>query len=241
MLTFDNIDYYTGSLNEFTEYIFRKEKKFSYSKKIITHINLKNFYYLNKNPELKNWIKNNCITVFEGIGLKAGFFLKGYGLIKDLNGTDLFPFFMKKIKASGKSVYLLGAEEKYIQKTAENINKNYPGIKISGFHNGYFSQAEEDEIINKINNSKTDILIIGMGFPEQENFIMRNSGKVNVSTIWFVGGLFDFISGNKPRSPYILRRLRLEWLFRFFLEPRRMLHRNTICAFGAFKYLLTNN
>lgn len=241
MLTFDNINYYTGSLNEFTEYIFSKNTVFPYSKKIITHINLRNYYYLNKKPELKNWIKKNCITVLDGIGLKAGFFLKGYGLIKDLNGTDLFPFFMKKLQYSGKKIYLLGAEEKFIKKTAENISNQYPGVPISGYHNGYFSRDEETEIINQINSSRTDVLIIGMGFPEQENFIMRNSEFLNVSMIWFVGGLFDYLSGNKPRAPFLLRYFRLEWLFRFLLEPRRMLYRNTVCALGAFRHLLTHN
>lgn len=241
MLSFDNINYYTGSLNEFTEFIFSKRIESPYSKKIITHINLRNYYYLNKNRELKNWIRKNCITVLDGIGLKLGFLLKGYGLIKDLNGTDLFPLFMKKIQLSGNGIYLLGAEEKFIKKTAENITDIYPGMNISGYHNGYFSREKEIEIIEDINSSCADILIVGMGFPEQENFIMRNSGKLNVNFIWFVGGLFDYLSGNKPRAPYLLRWLRLEWLFRFILEPRRMFHRNTVCAYRAYKHLLTHN
>jgi exopolysaccharide biosynthesis WecB/TagA/CpsF family protein len=46
--------------------------------------------------------------------------------------------------------------------------------------------------------------------------------------IWTAGGLFDFVSGAKPRAPRWLRRLRLEWLYRLGLEPRRMWRRNTI-------------
>ncbi len=69
-----------------------------------------------------------------------------------------------------------------------------------------------------------------MGFPLQEKFVFKYRDKLNVSLIWNLGGLFDFLSGLKPRAPAIIRRMRFEWLYRFVKEPIRMFHRNTVSA-----------
>lgn len=241
MLTFDNVDYFTGTLNEFTEDIFNNRTFSPSNKLIITHINLRNYYYLNKYYVLKEWIRKNCIVVLDGIGLKIGFFFKGLGPVKDLNGTDLFPLFMNKFKNSGERIFLMGSEEHVINNAARNIKDCYSGINICGFNPGYYDSAEELNIIKKINDSRADILLIGMGFPIQEEFVLKHNKKLNVSLIWFVGGLFDYVSGNKPRAPYFLRKIRLEWLFRLFLEPGRMLYRNTVCAFGAYLHILNHH
>ncbi len=240
MLTFDNLKYYTGTLNEFQDYIFNNFKYTPLQKTIITHINLRNYYYLNRNEFLKEWIRENCTIVLDGIGLKIAFWLRGFGLIKDLNGTDLFPLFMNEVIKKHLSIFLFGSEEKVIKKAEFNIRKKYPGINIRGIQSGYYLKGMELQILDQINQSNADILIIGRGFPLQEEFVMKYKNQLNVKMIWNVGGLFDYISGNKPRAPYIMRKMRLEWLFRFFLEPARMLHRNTVCAIGSFHHILTH-
>jgi exopolysaccharide biosynthesis WecB/TagA/CpsF family protein len=241
MLSFDNLKYYTGTLNEFTGYIFNDVKFSPLQKKIITHINLRNYYYLNKDRLLKEWIRKNCIIVLDGIGLKLGFWLKGFGLVKDLNGTDLFPLFMNEIIKKQLSIFLFGSEENVIKQAEINIRKTYPGIIINGVQNGYYPPEKETDILKQINSSNADILIIGKGFPLQEEFVSKYKNDLNIKLIWNAGGLFDYLSGSKPRAPYFLRKLRLEWLFRFLLEPARMFRRNTVCALGAFHHILTHN
>ena len=238
MIHFNNIRYYTGSFNQFTDYIFQLLENNPFKKIIITHINLRNYFFLNKDLKLKEEINKDCTVVFDGIGLKIGFWLKGFGLLPDLNGTDLFPLIMEKISDSGLGVFLLGSYDNNISKAASNIKKSYPKINIQGYHHGYFSKAEEMDIVDTINQSKSEVLLIGMGFPMQEQFVLKYKDKLNLLLVWNIGGLFDIISEQKPRSPLILRKLRLEWLFRFLLEPRRMLHRNTVCAFWSLFHII---
>lgn len=197
---------------------------------IIVHINLRNYYFMNKDKSLYDDIKNNSIAVFEGIGLKMCAALKGFGFISDLNGTDLFPLFMKLQERTGHKIFLLGGSEKSLAGTVKNISQNYPAVKIAGFHNGYFDKKDESEIVDFINTSCADVLLISMGFPLQEKFVFEHRDKLNVSLIWNLGGLFDFLSGLKPRAPAIIRKMRFEWLYRFVKEPIRMFHRNTIAA-----------
>jgi len=230
--------YVTGTFNEFADFIVDKIKDPRTDKVIIVHLNLRNYYYLHKDKHLINCIKKNCLVVFDGIGMKTGFFLKGVGLLPDLNGTDLFPLVMKQLCFLHTNIFFLGSDEKSIELAAKNCQTTYPGINICGYHHGYFPVNSEEEIVTQINQSNADILMIGRGFPLQEQFAIRNKDKLNVSLLWNVGGLFDFISGNKKRAPYMVRKIRLEWLFRFMKEPCRMLHRNTVAAFWSLGHIL---
>ncbi|HMS66228.1 MAG TPA: WecB/TagA/CpsF family glycosyltransferase [Ignavibacteria bacterium] len=218
-----------ADIQDFTDHMYEL-LKCGEKQSIIVHVNLRNYYFMNKDKELYDDIKKNSIPVFEGIGLKSCMALKGFGNLNDLNGTDLFPLFMKKLAGTDHKIYLLGGSKEALKGTIEHIEKKYTDIKIAGCHNGYFKIEDEERIVKDIDNSRADILMISMGFPLQEKFVFKNRNKFNVSLIWNLGGLFDIISGLKPRAPLFVRNLRLEWLHRFLKEPYRMLHRNTTAA-----------
>jgi N-acetylglucosaminyldiphosphoundecaprenol N-acetyl-beta-D-mannosaminyltransferase len=237
VIILDDIGYQTFLPEEFADYFFNFPDNYQRTRKIAVHVNLRNYFYLNRNPQFREQVKEHCIVLLEGIGIKTGLWLSGLGWLSDLNGTDLFPVIMKRISRAGIGIYLLGSKESVIQKAAERITQFYPGVNIKGFHNGYFGKNEESEIIRRINNSGAKLLIIGRGFPMQEEFVLKYKEELDLPLIWNVGGLFDFISGKMPRAPKVLLKLRLEWLYRFFLEPRRMLHRNTVCAVWSFVHL----
>jgi N-acetylglucosaminyldiphosphoundecaprenol N-acetyl-beta-D-mannosaminyltransferase len=237
---FDDMVFYTGEFKDFVDFIMEKYVSYNNQKIIITYINLRNYYYLHKDKKLKEEINKNCIMVFEGIGMKIGFLIKGYGLLPDLNGTDIFPLLMSKISELNLGIFLLGSQDNIIKKAAENLLIKYPGINLKGYYNGYFLKKDEPCIINIINNCNTDVLFVGMGFPIQEEFILRNINKINAPLILNVAGLFDTFSGYKTRAPYLVRKIRLEWLYRFIKEPRRMLQRNTVAAFWSLKHIIFN-
>ena len=228
-----------SDLKDFIEYIYVLMR---YGKKqiIIVHINLRNYYFMNMDKTLYDDIKNDSIAVFEGIGLKTCMILKGYGFLEDLNGTDLFPLFLKKLERTGHKIFLLGGSDDALNGTIEHIKKNYVEISISGYNNGYVEPKEEERIVEKINDSQADILLISMGFPLQEKFVFKYRDKLNLILIWNLGGLFDIISGLKPRAPLLMRNFRLEWLYRFMREPVRMFHRNTVAAAWSMGNILFN-
>ena len=228
-----------SDLKDFIEYIYELMR---YGKKqiIIVHINLRNYYFMNMDKTLYDDIKNDSIAVFEGIGLKTCMILKGYGFLEDLNGTDLFPLFLKKLERTDHKIFLLGGSDDALNGTIEHIKKNYVEISISGYNNGYFEPKEEERIVEKINDSQADILLISMGFPLQEKFVFKYKDKLNLILIWNLGGLFDIISGLKPRAPLLMRNFRLEWLYRFMREPVRMFHRNTVAAAWSMGNILFN-
>lgn len=237
-INFDGIVYYCGELFDFIDFIEDKLKNGTNKKTILVHINLRNYYYLQKDKILKENIKDHCLSIFEGIGMKAGFFLKGFGVLPDSNGTDLVPLLLEKFNSSNLRLFLLGSDKETVSKTVFYLQKKYPEIIICGYHNGYFTKDEEQRLVENINESKANLLLVGMGFPLQEKFVLKYKDKLSVNLIWNVGGLFDILSGTKNRAPTFLRKLRLEWLYRLLLEPGRMLHRNTIAAFWSLSHII---
>ncbi|HWQ81607.1 MAG TPA: WecB/TagA/CpsF family glycosyltransferase [Ignavibacteria bacterium] len=231
-VSFRGIKLHAGSYEDALEYILNMVLS-GMTGKIITHINLRNYFYLMRDDGLKEALGNNSTMFFEGIGMKTGFFLRGRGIVPDVNGTDLFPVLMKSLSGCPYRIYLLGSVLQAAEGIADKIRKEYPSVNIAGIHSGYFDEKTEEEIVNDVNNKNTDILIAAMGFPLQEKFALRNLNRLNVKAVWCTGGLFDFISGMKKRAPGFVRALRLEWLYRFLKEPKRMLHRNTIAAFWS--------
>jgi beta-1,4-glucosyltransferase len=77
-------------------------------------------------------------------------------------------------------------------------------------------------------DSRPDIVLVALGNPLQEEWIAANATAIGAPLILGVGAFFDFISGSIPRAPALMRRLRLEWLYRWGHEPGRLRRRYTV-------------
>jgi N-acetylglucosaminyldiphosphoundecaprenol N-acetyl-beta-D-mannosaminyltransferase len=152
--------------------------------------------------------------------MKSFLYIKLKQFLFDINGTDLFDLICSSAEAHPISVYLLGSKPDVINKACLNIQKKYPGLSIKGCSHGYFNLEEEAGIVDKINKSGAKLLICGMGMKKEWDFAVRKRDSIESRVVWNVGGLFDFVSGEKRRAPKLIRRLRLEWFFRFLLDPK---------------------
>jgi N-acetylglucosaminyldiphosphoundecaprenol N-acetyl-beta-D-mannosaminyltransferase len=98
--------------------------------------------------------------------------------------------------------------------------------------------AQEDlEIVQLIRHARPDILWVGIGSPRQEVWMSQHLNPLGVPVLIGVGAAFDFHSGNKHQAPRWVRQSGLEWLFRFFSEPRR-LFRRYIINYPRFAFLI---
>jgi exopolysaccharide biosynthesis WecB/TagA/CpsF family protein len=234
MQTIDFLDLplIAGNIEEIANWI--TSNAYNYSKTqmpvVVTHVNANNYYLLCQNPKFCDRLKNEAYILFDGIGMKIAAHLLGLGWLPDLNGTDLFPIVIEKFANNSVPLYFLGANEFIVKIAVQRIRRWSSKIRIVGHSSGYFTETDEDEIVRKINASGAKVLVVGRGFPLQEAFSLRQRNRLKVALIWNVGGLFDFISGYKPRAPLWIRQLRLEWLFRLTLEPQRLWRRTFIVA-----------
>ena len=174
-------------------------------------------------------ILHNAPFVYaDGSGMAIAARLWGNGLENNVNGTDLFPILCEKVARENVPVALFGASPGIAKICAEHMEKMYPGLRVVWNHHGYVSREEQAGLIEGINRSGARILLVAKGVPLQELWIEENAPKLDVPVILGVGALFDFYSGTMQRAPLYIRKMGLEWLFRFLMEPRRLFRRYII-------------
>lgn len=163
----------------------------------------------------------------DGSGIRLAATKAGYRLKGNNNGTDLLPHLCERTIKNNQSIYLLGSKPTIADKAAQNLKHKFPGLNIAGTQHGY-SQLTNKELIENINQSQCDVLLVAMGSPIQEKWLIDNHEKLNCSTALAVGGLFDFYSGTISRSPLWLRQLGMEWIWRLIQEPSKKFNRYVI-------------
>jgi N-acetylglucosaminyldiphosphoundecaprenol N-acetyl-beta-D-mannosaminyltransferase len=190
----------------------------------ISFINAHCYNVLSKDDEYKNHISNSFDLVLnDGIGVKIGAKLKKINVEHNLNGTDFIPAVLKKTNKASKA-FFLGAGEGVAKKAASLMNESLGFEKVCASHSGYFDK--DQTIVDIINESGAEILIVGMGVPYQEKWISENKHKMTLVKVLIAGGaVIDFMSGRVKRAPRLFRSLGLEWLFRLLNEPRRLFKR----------------
>jgi exopolysaccharide biosynthesis WecB/TagA/CpsF family protein len=170
----------------------------------------------------------------DGVGLNiASRLLYGKPFPDNLNGTDFTPYFLDQCRTPLK-VFLLGAKPSVIVRAAESFTCRWPQHSLVGYQDGYFTEADEDRIIEMIKSAKPDLMLVAMGNGLQERWVERLVPEVIISA-WGVGALFDFLAGEVQRAPLWMRRLNIEWAYRLMVEPSRMWHRYII---GNPKFVL---
>ena len=153
---------------------------------------------------------------------------------ENLNGTDFSVKLLSEYEQKTR-VFLLGSRPDIVNLAAEELGR-LPNVRIVGCFDGYSMWDDEHAVIEQINRAEADVLLVGLGNPLQEDWILRNRHLLNATIIIAVGALFSFVSGHKPRAPQALRALHLEWAHRLALEPHRLLGRYTI---GMVRFFVT--
>jgi beta-1,4-glucosyltransferase len=177
--------------------------------------------------------QNSVCILNDGIGMEmANLFVNGRKFTENLNGTDFIPHFLTSIPT--KRIVLIGSRYRDLRPTAKIISEQYHQ-QVVGLFDG-FEDVKDPALIEKINKLNPEIVLVGMGNPLQEEWIIKHHTQINARLLVGVGALFVFMSGNKRRAPKLMRQLKLEWLYRLFNEPKRLYKRYTV-EFIQFLYL----
>lgn len=191
--------------------------------------NVDHIVQLERGGELCEVYKNADLILTDGKPLL--WIAKWYGTpIKEkISGSDLFPLLCQMAAIKDYTMYFLGAAEGVAAKAAKNLMKKYPRLNVEGTYSppyGFEKDiAEMAKIENMIKEANPHILIVGLGCPKQELFILHNREKLGVPISLGLGASFDFESGNIKRAPKWMADHGLEWLFRITQDPKRMAKR----------------
>ncbi|MGU3574470.1 WecB/TagA/CpsF family glycosyltransferase [Brucellaceae bacterium C25G] len=161
----------------------------------------------------------------DGIGVDiASRVLHGSSFPDNLNGTDFVPALLRFIQEPLR-VGLLGAKPEEVARACQKFKAQTPQHDVRVISDGFFSPAQEAELMSKITQFKPHILLVAMGVPRQEIFIADKITEQHCNAVFGVGALFDFQAGGVKRAPEWMRRLRAEWVYRLLQEPQRMWRR----------------
>lgn len=170
-------------------------------------------------------VEESDLILPDGSGMRIASKMAKRSFGENLNGTDLFPLICNHAETAGQSIFLLGGAPGVARQAANAMQARFTSLKVAGAADGYFSKAEENNLIAQINRSGADLLFVGFGVPLQEKWIARVKDRLMVPVILGVGGLFDYYSGQIPRAPSAIRAIGCEWAWRLAMEPRRLANR----------------
>lgn len=193
-------------------------------------VNVAKLVHMRNDTELSESVRSCDIINIDGMGVVWGARFLGHDVPERVAGVDLFHELLAMSAKNGFSVYLLGAKDDVVGATARKVQELYPGLKVAGYHHGYFWDDEE-AMVDKVRASGAQLLFVAITSPKKENFINRWKDQLGVNFVMGVGGTFDVVAGKVRRAPLWMQNSGLEWLYRVIQEPRRMWKR----------YLVTNS
>ncbi|HWP82715.1 MAG TPA: WecB/TagA/CpsF family glycosyltransferase [Bacteroidota bacterium] len=211
----DNIDGKTAL--DYVEAFVRERRG---KAKSVVFANVHTIHLARKDVSFKTAVNTADLVLPDGSGLAIAGRLFANPIRENLNGTDFTPKVLAMAEEFGWSVYLFGSQQKIVTTCERRIQRQFPRLKIAGATGGFIRKEEEQNLINEINERKPDILLVGLGSPRQELWIAKNKRLLDVSICMAVGGLFDFLAERFPRAPQWMRRLGIEWIYRFLLDPK---------------------
>lgn len=197
----------------------------------IVAINANKVALLHQHPDLARVVQESALNYIDGTSLTFAGYLFGHRFPKKVPGVWLAEKLLEVAEAKGYRPYFLGAGEQVLAEAIFNYRQRYPRLQVAGYHHGYFTDEEQEAIVDDIAASEADMLFVGFSSPRKELWISRYLDRLNVPLCVGVGGSFDVAAGLYTRSPAWMATVGMEWLYRVMQEPRRMWKR----------YLLTNS
>jgi N-acetylglucosaminyldiphosphoundecaprenol N-acetyl-beta-D-mannosaminyltransferase len=152
-------------------------------------------------------------------------------------GIDLMHELMARASRDGLGVFVLGARRDVLDLALTRIRERDPSLRIVGARDGWFTDAEEADVVAEIRGAAPDILFVAISSPRKEQFLDRHRLDLGARFAMGVGGSIDVIAGVTSRAPSWMQRLGLEWVYRFAQEPRRMWRRYLV-GNARFAWLL---
>lgn len=151
----------------------------------------------------------------------------GRRIKEKVSGSDIVPTYCAyHANNPAVKVFLLGAAPGIAQTAMERINARTRSQVVVGAHSpsmGFVKNAAEiEQVIKIINDSGATCLIVGLGAPKQEIWIVEHRHMMpQVKVYMGVGATIDYEAGAVKRAPRWMTRSGLEWVYRITTEPRR--------------------
>lgn len=169
-----------------------------------------------------NYIRRATLSLCDGVGVIIAALAWGHR-VRRYNGPVLMLECAEYGLSRGWRHFFYGGGEGVAEEMARRLEYRFPGLIVCGTHQPPFRKLtpdERDAVIREINESRPDIVWVGLGLLKQEQWIDEFKGDIRAPWMIGVGAAFDYHAGTVPWAPALLRSLGLEWLFRLIVQPK---------------------
>jgi len=212
------------------------------AQRIIANHNLHSLYFWCREPKLREFYDSADYTNIDGMPLVLLGRLLGLPFKSEhrTQCIDLLPVLMEDAASRHWRVFYLGSRPGVAARAAQLLRTRYPGLQIAT-RDGHFDTrrcgTDNQGVLAEIRDYAPDILMVGMGMPRQELWILENRKEILAHATFCCGGLMDLVAGEIPTAPRWLGPLCLEWLYRLFSEPARLWRRYLLEPWPVLMYM----
>jgi N-acetylglucosaminyldiphosphoundecaprenol N-acetyl-beta-D-mannosaminyltransferase len=183
-------------------------------------------------------VQHADLVYADGNGPRLAAWLAGDRLPPRMTGADWIHDLCAMCARERLTLYFLGAAPGVADEARRRLESRHPGLRVLGTRHGFTGGAGA-AVREEIARLRPDVLILAMGSPRQELWMVEHGAHLGVPVVWAAGGVLDYASGRLRRAPRWMIRLGLEWLGRALIEPRRLgrryvvgIPRFLLCALG---------
>ncbi|MFM7322402.1 MAG: WecB/TagA/CpsF family glycosyltransferase, partial [Armatimonadota bacterium] len=195
--------------------------------------NMDHLFLLQQDEEFRRSYETASLVLADGMPIVWMSGVARGGRVRPLKervaGSDLFWELVQASAGSGLRLYFLGGAPGAADEAKAKAERRFPGCHIVGTYcppkETFGTDREQEKIVRQIREAAPDVLLVGLGAPKQEKWILRNKARLGVPVSIGVGGTFEMAAGRVRRAPVWMRRVGMEWAYRMVQDPGRLARR----------------
>lgn len=191
-----------------------------------------------KDGRLRSLVNAFDRVLTDGWGVMLAARLLGRRIPVRLANDDLVQPLFRLLARNRARVFFLGSAPGVAAEAAERMTAAFPGLRVAGTMHGFldveegtpgtYSPAAFDAMVEAVNETRPDFLVVGIPTPNQQRFVVENQHRLEASVVMTGGSWIDHLAERVQYYPSAIIKLRLCWAYRWFREPRRLAHRYTV-------------
>ena len=158
----------------------------------VFYMNVHGINLAQRDAAFRSALAGASLVYCDGYGVKWGARLLDAAIPERMTPPDWIDDFAARTAAAHQSVFAIGDEPGVAAVFQQALAAKHAGYQDAGSHHGFFAKtgAENDAVIERINESGADHLLVGFGMPLQETWTAANVSRLRVKTIIGVGALY---------------------------------------------------
>ena len=176
-------------------------------------------------PRLREAYRKASISLANGRVLQLMSLALRRPLPERISGPDFLFSLAQHAVERDYGVFLFGASEAVSEKVSQKLTEQFPGLRIVGQDSSVWPNPHPKRLLRKIRESGAQIVIVGLGCPQQEAWMLQHAEHIQPAVAFGLGSALDVVAEEAKLTPRWMTRVGIGWSYRMVCEPCRLAHR----------------